>query len=396
MGIGSFLYENLGIISPELGISGSPTNSIFWLFIFITILFLYIRKMKFVFLYRERIIKLLTFFSKAGIFLFLISLLIPPGTDRYSLPPYILFFVSWLSLLGYIGFLLIGILISNPLNKIIGITKNELIKSQRKELILISFYFFVWLFAWISSGQKGSPFINSTYLFFSPIFFNFITSINLKNIKNFRLNLKLKNLIKPFSFLLVFLMLSIFLYNNLVKYITIDQSKGDLKSEIIAAYFYSRVARQGQIFSESFRYDLYPVSSNNLTSQLISKKWGNQKLIGMQGVMDHMMPSKLRYEHTGSLTMLFPAIIISTTGKYISLPISLLFVFLLTRLQSISLNLLINNNNFLFLISFLLIFKYCLNILARGDIANLTSPYFVMATLFIILCTMYSRSLNKL
>ena len=45
MGIGSFLYEYLGIISPELGSSGAPTNSIFWLFIFITIIVFYITKM---------------------------------------------------------------------------------------------------------------------------------------------------------------------------------------------------------------------------------------------------------------------------------------------------------------------------------------------------------------
>tara|TARA_Y100001978_G_scaffold148058_1_gene133148 strand:+ start:218 stop:1405 length:1188 start_codon:yes stop_codon:yes gene_type:complete len=394
MGIGSFLYENLGIISPELGLSGAPTNSIFWLFIFIAIMVFYIIKMKFLFLYRERLIKLLIFFGKAGIFLLFISLLSPTGTNRYSLPPYLLFVISWASLLGYIGFLLIGILISNPLNKIIGVTKKELIKSQRKEFILISFYIFIWLFAWISSGQKGSPFINSFYLIFAPMIFDFLKSINLNNIKNFIINFKLISLMKPFSFLLVFLSLSIFLFNNLVNNITIDQ-KGDSKNEIIAAYLYSRVARQGQLFSESFRYNLYPNSSNDIFSQLISKKWGNQKSIGMKGVMDHMMPSELRYKHTGSLTMLFPAIIISTTGKYLSLPISLLFVFLLTKLQSISLNFLINNKNALFLVSFLLIFKYSLNILARGDIANLTSPYFVLATLFIISCIIYSRSLNK-
>ena len=167
------------------------------------------------------------------------------------------------------------------------------------------------------------------------------------------------------------------------------------ETRVVELYLNNRIARQGQLFSTSFTRPLLPSESNNIESQILGKRFLPDKVVGMKGVMDYLMPLEQRLQHTGSLTMLFPAINISLFGPIPGLVVSILMCLTLSHLLAYQMNSTAESLyrykwlNSLFpvvnvLIS-LLLFKYFTSILFRGDLANFLSPYFVSLSILSIL-----------
>lgn len=395
MGIGTYFYEYNPEFSPELQVWGHPTQSLVWLafflFLLIVVFQLASRRPRFSFcLLSSSYYPLINLSFVSSLIFFPIAFLgfFSGAVNRYELNPIYKLIISYFSPLGYIPSIFMGLLFCEYF-------KSFDHRSKTKNISITLISLIVWFSNWILLKQKGTPFVLSFCFFISPIIafnINRLHQALILLLRTWRIRRVVKSLfsitktLKSLLSLVCVLLIINLVFTNLKTNLSYDSNQS--KSRILELYLYNRVARQGQLFSTSFSRPVLPSGSNNIETQILGRRFFPNKYVGMQGVMDFLMPFNQRLQHTGSLTMLFPAINISIFGPVIGLIISVLMCFSLTILLAFQINhfaeslarssWLSSLYPYVNISISLLLFKYYTNILFRGELSNILSPYFLL------------------